>query len=328
MKIRLNPLLLGAFITGAFALAIALLLGLGPVSLFHPVGHFTFYLPRSDQGVTMGTAVSLDGVRVGQVERVRIFYDRANHQSLVGVTCRISKDLLTDLQGRPIRLTDRHTLTNLVSQGLVAQVQTTGLVGAKYIELGFDPAAKPIVLANLPSSPYPVIPTVPSTMSELTGSISGILANIRQIDFHALMQQVNGVLVAARGQINELGTNQLTDHLSAAAQSFGNFMNSSDLHGAVTRLRDAAVNFQNLVTNINAQVRPVGTNLNATLVSARQSVQELHDLLTLRNQLGEQTQELLQQLNQTARSIEQLSDFLQRHPNALLTGRARQNTSP
>jgi paraquat-inducible protein B len=45
-------------------------------------------------------------------------------------------------------------------------------------------------------------------------------------------------------------------------------------------------------------------------------------LLNLRNQLGEQTQNLLDQLDQTALSIQQLSDFLQRHPNALISGRA------
>jgi phospholipid/cholesterol/gamma-HCH transport system substrate-binding protein len=322
MKIRLNPLLLGAFITGAVVIAIAALLGLGPISLFHPVGRFVFYLPRSVEGVGEGTAVSLDGVRVGQVERVRVFYDRAARRSFVSVICRINKNLLTDLQGRPIKLTDRQTLRNLVSEGLFAQVQTTGLVGAQYVELGFNPAAPPIDLASLPASPYPVVPTVPSTMSEVTANISSILSNLRQIDYHGLMQQVNGVLVSARGQLGELETNRLTDHVSAAAQSFGHFMNSSDLRGAVARLQEAAANFQNLATNLNAQVRPAAASLDATLASARQSAQALQNFLTLRNQLGEQTQELLEQLNQTARAIEQLSDFLERHPNALITGRA------
>jgi phospholipid/cholesterol/gamma-HCH transport system substrate-binding protein len=323
MKIRFNPLMLGAFIVGAIVIAIGLLLGLGPINLFHSTGHFVFYLPRSVQGINNGSAVSLDGVRIGQVEQVRIYYNRNTHKSLVGVVCRIDKDLLRDLHGREINLTDARTLTNLISDGLFVQVQTTGVIGAKYVGLGFRPSSPPITFDHLPSSPYPVVPSVPSTMSELSDNISEILSNLRQIDFRGLMQQVNGVLASAQSQINELGTNHLTDHISSAAESVGNFVNSSDLRGAVSRLRQAAANFQNLVTNINAQVVPAGTNLNATLVSAKQSVQALDDLLNLRNQLGEQTQELLEQLNQTARSIEQLSDFLARHPNALITGRTK-----
>lgn len=306
-------------------MVVALLVFLGNVNLFHEVGHFVFYLPRSTQGVDEGSAVKLDGVRVGQVEQVHVYYDRSTHKTLVGVICRIDKDLVTDLQGRAIKLTDSRTLTNLVSEGLFVQVQATGLIGSKYVELGFQPVSQPLAFSQLPPSPYPVIPTVASTMSELSGDISGIVSNVKRIDFQGLIRHVNGVLTSAQGQINELGTNHLTDHVSSAAASFGDFMHSSELRGAVARIQDAAANLQKLTSTLNADVGPACTNLNVTLASARQSVQELHDFLAVRNQLGEQTQELLQQLNETARSIEQLSDFLRRHPNALISGRADQN---
>ena len=328
MRLRLNPLLLGAFITGAVIIVIVAFLGLGPVSLFHPVGHFIFYLPNSSQEVGEGSAVSLDGVQVGEVERIRVYYDAGKHESFVGVICRINKDVLTDVQGHFIRLTDQRTLNKLVSEGLFARVQTTGLVGAKYVELGFDPPVAPVAMTGLPRSSYPVVPTVPSAMSQLTGNITGILSDIHRIDFESIVKQINGVLLSVQGQVGELETNRLTDHISDAAQSLGQFVNSSNLHDAVARIQDAAANFQTLVTNLNVQVQPATANLNATLVSARQSVQALQDFLTLRNQLGEQTQDLLEQLNQTARAIEQLSDFLQKHPNALITGRAQRRRAP
>lgn len=328
MKLRLNPLLLGAFIVGAVIIIVVAFLGLGPVSLFHPVGRFIFYLPDSSQEVDVGSAVSLDGVAVGQVERIQVFYDAGKHDSFVGVVCRINKDVLTDVHGRPIRLTDQRTLNRLVSEGLFARVQTTGLVGAKYVELGFDSSVPPVALADLPRSSYQVVPTVPSAMSELTGNITGMLSNIRKIDFQGILRQIDGVLASVQGQVGELETNRLTDHVSAAAESLGRFVNSSDLRDAVANIEDAAANFQTLVTNLDVQVQPAATNLNATLVSARQSVQALQDFLTSRSQLGEQTEDLLEQLNQTARAIEQLSDFLQKHPNALITGRAQPRRSP
>ena len=324
MKIRFKPLLLGAFVIGGVAIAIALLLGIGS-SYFHPVGHFDFYLPGSSGGLDPGSGVNLDGVRIGQIDEVAVFYNPKTQQSFVRVTCEIDRNILRDIQGNPIDLTNTKSLQNLISEGMVAQVQTAGLVGNEYVELGFNSSEKPIQLAGLPASPRPVIPVLPSTMSQLMDNISGIVSNLHKIDYQGLVKQVNGVLISAHGQINELQTNHLTDHLSTAALSVENFASSSDLRSAVARLQQAASAFQDLAKNLNTHVTPASTNLNATLNSAKQSLEALQDFLQSRNQLGEQTYELMDQLEKTARSVEQLSDFLQKHPNALITGRANQN---
>lgn len=324
MKIRFNPLLLGVFVIGGVVIAIAILLGLGS-ALIHRTGHFVFYLPDSAGGLNVGSGVRLAGVRIGEIDQIAVFYNPKTQRSYVRVTCEIDKNLLTDVQGKPIDLINPKSLQKLVSMGLVVQVQTAGLVGNAYVELGFNPSEKPLQLASLPPSTHPVIPVIPSTMSQLTDNVSGILSNIHQIDFHGLMKQVNEMVIAAHGQISELQTNHLTDHISTAAVSIGDFMSSSDLRSAVARLQDTASAFQGLAKNLNAQVTPAGTNLIATLNSAKQSLKSLQDFLQLRNQLGEQTYQLMDQLNETARSIQQLSDFLQKHPNALITGRGKQN---
>ncbi len=328
MKIRLNPLLLGAFIVGGVVLAVVAFLALGSTNVFHPTGHFVFYLTDSAEGLGPGTPVSLRGVRVGQVDGIRVLYDRQTRQSLVAVVCRINEDLLTDTKGRQISLTNPHTLRELISEGLVAQVQTAGIVGAKFIDLSFNSTSAPTSLAGLPPSPYPVVPTVPSTMAEVTEDISRVLSHLRETDFPGIARQIEAVLASARRQIGELETNQLTSHVSAAAASFSQFMSSPDLRDAVAHIHAAAASLQTLVTNLNTQVQPLATNLNATLASAGESAQSLRDLVALRNQLGQQTQDLLKQLDQTARTFEQFADVLERHPNALLTGRANTDRSP
>lgn len=328
MKIRVNPLILGAFIVGGVVLAVVAFLSVGSTNVFQPTGHFILYLPDSVQGVDEGTAVDLKGVRVGQVEQVRVHYDRQTRKSFVGVVCRINHNLLTDRQGRQIKLTNRHVLEDLIADGLYAQVQTAGIVGAKYVELGFHPGTKAVLQKDLPASQYPVVPTVPSTMSAVTDDISGILSKLRNTDFQGIARQLKDVLASANRQIGELETNQLTTHISSAAASFDQFMNSPDLHAAVTHIQMAAANLQSLATNLNTQIQPLATNLNTTLTSANETAQNLRDFLALRNQLGQDTQSLMRQFNQTARSLEQLADFLERHPNALIAGRAREPASP
>jgi len=324
---RPNPLFLGAFLCGAVAITVAVILGLGPVSLFHSSDQFIFFL-RATHGLSDGAGVDLNGVRVGQVQSIQIYYDRDRRASFVGVICRISRDSLVDLGGRPVPLTERRSLQALIDSGLFAQVQNAGLVGASHVELAFNAPGQPIQWARLPATPYPIVPSLPSTMTELTANLSDIVSNLRKIDFHAIMQQVDGVLGSARGQIAGLETNHLTDHISAAAESIGDLASSSDLRAAVARLQQAAAGFAALSTNLDAQVGPTAKDLDATLAEARKSTQALDDFLNLRNQLGGQTDELLEQLDRTARAIERLSDFLERHPNAIITGRAQQSSPP
>ena len=174
---------------------------------------------------------------------------------------------------------------------------------------------------DLPHSPYLVVPTLPSTMKELTDDASRLLSNLRETDFPGIARKIEDLLGSAREQVGELQTNQLTTRLSTAAESFGQFMKSPDLRAAVEHIELAAAQLQRLSSNIDARVPPLATNLSLTLAAASETTRDLRDFLALRNQLGEQTQALLEQLNQTARSIEDFADFLRRHPNALITGR-------
>lgn len=326
MKIRFNAVLLGSFIVGALALAVAAFLALGSSNLFRPTGHFIFYLSNSAAGLAEGTAVNLEGIRIGQVNTIKVLYDRHTKKSIVGVVCRVSRNLLTDLEGRKIPLTHPDVIRQLVNEGLYAQVQSAGVVGAKFVELGFNPPSPAFTPSGLPRSRYPVVPSLPSTMTRLTDNITGIVSKLRKTDFEGAVKQLQQVLASVNRQVGELETNRLTSHLSSAAASIDRFMTSADLHRAVARIQATAGDLQTLVTNLNSQVQPLATNLNATVVSAGETAQNLRDLLALRNQLGQQTQDLLKQFDRTARTVEQLADFLERHPNALITGRARAQT--
>jgi len=335
MRIRANPLLLGSFILGGLALFLIVLLTIGSTTLFQPSGRFLFYLHGSAAGLSEGTGVSLDGVGIGQVEKVNVLYDRSTHKSLVSVLCEINKNLLTDLKGHKIELTDRKVLHSLITEGLRVQIQTSGIVGAKYVEIGFYDPAKYPPESGLPPSQYPVVPSVPSTMSELTGDASQIVANLSHADFQGLVEQAKDVLTATRRQLDTLEKNQLTDHVSSAAESVDTLISSPELQDAIVQVRAAAEHLQELVADLDKQVAPLGNNLNATLrqgqatlTTVDQTAANLANFLSPGNQLGEQTRELLSQLTQTARTIERLAAFLERHPNALVTGRERSPGAP
>lgn len=323
MKLRLNSVLLGAFIVGAFALAVAVFLALGTHSIFGHAARFTIYLTDSAEGIREGLAVDMQGVRIGQVDKVQVICDANTRRAMVSVLCRITENKVSDPEGHLIKLTDRSVMDDLISKGLCAQVETAGIVGAKFVQLNFHSPA-PALPPGLPPSKTPVVPVAPSSMAEMKDKVSSILAHLSKTDFPGMADEAKDALASVRQQLDELQTNHMTDHFSAAASSAAQFIKSEELRRALTRIEGAAADLQQLTTNIDARVPALATNLNGTMEAAGQTVGSLRDFLALRSQLGDQTRQLLEQLDQTAQAIQQLADFLDRHPNALISGRTRE----
>lgn len=334
MKIRVNPLLLGAFLVGAVALIAAALLVFGSHNPFKPVAHFVCYLPGSSQGLSKGAAVSLNGVQIGEVDQVEVVYDRVTLDSKVRLLCQISGEHLLDASGRRIPLTRSGAIESLVHEGLRAELATAGLVGAKYIDLSF--AKPPLPPSETgPPSKYPVVPTVPSEMTEITQDAQQIVANLKKTDFAALARDARTLLVSLDRQMDELQTNHLTDHLSTAAASIERLAGSTNLQALLVRAQGAVSNLDLLMTNLNTQVTTLAGQAGDTLGRAKvslssidQAAKDIQDFVDLRNQLGEQTRGLEEQLTQTARTIEELADFLERHPNSLIIGRSEPPGTP
>lgn len=321
-----NPFILGFFIIGGFGLAVLAFLTIGTTNIWRPSGRFTIYMTDSVQGIATGTDVRFQGIRVGEVDSMRIIYDRQACKSTVAVVCSVNKDILDDSAGRPIHITSNGVLRKLIAEGLRAQIDTAGIVGEKFVELDFKPSAQAIEFAGLPASQFPVVPTVRSTMSQITDNVSRIVDRLKETDIAGMAEQAKDVLQSARNELDQFQTNNVAGQISSAAASFGQFMKSSDLRETVTRIDDAALQLRGLITNLDARVPPLATNLDKTLGATGDTLRDVGDFISLRNELGEQTRQLMEQLDQTARDIQQLADFLDRHPNALIAGRARDHS--
>ena len=65
MSQKANPTLIGAFVLGAAAIAVAGLLVLGGGKLFHRTRPFVIYLEGDVTGLRVGSPVRFQGVQVG-----------------------------------------------------------------------------------------------------------------------------------------------------------------------------------------------------------------------------------------------------------------------
>lgn len=328
MKTKLNSILVGSFVIGALALIVAGLL-LFPVShFFSKPARFVAYFNESVQGLDAGSAVKLRGVRAGRVLTIRIRYDAATRKSQVEVVGELDQSVISDPIGHVIKLVPPASLQRLIDEGLRAQIALVGITGLQYVELDFmDPLQNPApTLEHLVE--YPVIPTLRSGMSEVAVNLSRIVGNVSKIDFVGLSREVHTLVSSASQQLDGVELKQMLAKVAAAAESIESLTASSEARSAFSNLHKTTDGLQALMTRFDAQIEPVRLELVQTMHSFQAAAESVHQLLGAQGGLGEEATQTLRQIRQTAESVQELADFLERNPNSLIRGRKQPGQDP
>jgi paraquat-inducible protein B len=205
MKTKVSPAIVGAFVIGAFALGIVALLTFGGINFFNKPQRFVVYFDESVHGIDQGSPVKLRGLRVGRVVALNMRYDESANRSIAAVVCELSRDVLVDAKGAVIDVASRAELEGMVRRGLRAQLQVQALAtGLLFVELNFyDPKEHPID-PGLTDPRYPVVPAVPSAISEFQASLTEILTNLKRTDFAGLSKNLTGLIADSRKQLEGL----------------------------------------------------------------------------------------------------------------------------
>lgn len=328
MKTKLNPALIGMFVLGTFVLIVAALLSFRSSHLFSKPGHFLAYFNESVQGLDVGSAVKLRGVRVGRVVAIRVHYDSKARKSQVVVVGELDQNVISDHAGQRIKITDHATLQQLIEEGLRAKIDLVGITGLQFVQLDFrDPQQFPAPRLESEAK-YPVVPTVPSGMSELIASLSKIASNLNKVDFGELSRELKSLLASVNQQVGELDLKKMVTQVTAAAESIEALAGSAEAKAAFANLNKTATAVQRLAAKLDAQVEPVRTDLTRTLHSFHDAAESVQKLLGPRSGLGEEAVRTLQQVTETAESLQRLAEFLERNPNALITGKKRPAKEP
>jgi len=328
MKTKLNPALVGMFVLGAFGLIVLALLSFRSAHFFSKPGRFVAYFSESVQGLDVGSAVKLRGVRVGRVVAIRVRYDAHTWPAPVAVVGELDRNAITDRAGQTIKLTDRVTLQRLVEEGLRAKLDLVGITGLQFVQLDFlDPKKFPALAAD-PGAKDPVVPTVASEVTELMANLSRIVSDLKKADFAEVSRELKSLLATANQKAAELDLKKMVTQVTAAADSIAALAGSGEVQAAFTNLNKTASDVQALVARLDTQVEPVKTELVRTLRSFHDAAESVHKLLGPQSGLGEEAGRTLQQVREAAESLQQLADFLERNPNALITGKKRPGKEP
>jgi paraquat-inducible protein B len=328
MKPKLSPFLVGSFVLGGLVLLVVALLALRSFHPFAPPGRFLAYFKESVQGLDVGSAVKLRGVRVGRIVAIRVQYAGAGRPAEVEITAELDRHVLEDRAGQPIALSDPKTLQRLVDEGLRAKIDLVGITGLQFLQLDFfDPKVFPA--PPVPhDSPHPVVPAVRSSLSTLIGNVSRIANQLESVDFAALSHELQSLLATSRRQLDGLDLPGLVTRLTAAAASVEAFAGSPDARVAFTHLNRTTQELQALTAHLDRQVQPAADEWRRTLLSFKAATESVRKAVDSPGGLGEEAGTALRQVTDAAGALQRLTEYLERNPSALVTGRRRSGPDP
>ena len=309
-------------------------------------------------GLQIGAPVVLRGVRVGQVSRI-LLAPAGPHGLEMPVTAEFDRALLAGVLG-PAAAERGALMPALLRQGLVARLATQSLLtGLLYVDLDLDPVrAATLAAAPVTAHAVPAIPTERTQLQTLQAQLQAL--DLQQIgsDLAAVASSTRALLADPRAHQALVHTAEAAQALKALAQRLdhevGPLARAADSTLAESRrtLQQWAPAAQQIAQQVGAAASQVGlaaaqlgsaaaqvqglAAAGTPLVAAlRQTATELgRSAATLREAAAEDSvlrlnaDRALQDLARAARSLGELSNLLERHPDALLRGRVATPASP
>jgi len=304
-------MVVGVFVLGAAALALGAVLVFGSARFFRHEVTLVSYFTGSVNGLVVGSPVKFRGVPIGSVSRIRLGLPGASEADVrIPVWYTVDVDTISGYQGRRFLL-DRQHLDALIAAGLRAQLQTESFVtGVLFVGLDFFPDS-PVVLELTGQPEVLEIPVMPTTIEKAMQTLDRLVKRVEALD-------LEGLVASARHALD--GVDDLA--------------RSPKVSDALDGLREALASIHRVTAALEPGVTPTIKGLDATLAQARevlirvepqldQTLAHAQELLGPDAPLAVGLASTLADLGEAARSVRDLADFLDRHPNAILTGRPK-----
>src|SRR5262245_32214414 len=130
---KANPTVIGLFVVGALALAVAGVVVFGSGEFFKHTEEFVMFFPGSMNGLSPGAPVKFKGVDIGRVTNIKLVLHREADEAPNEQTLTIPVYVQTDpskivVDGQRLEMTDPKNLKALIKRGMRAQLQSQSLV--------------------------------------------------------------------------------------------------------------------------------------------------------------------------------------------------------
>jgi paraquat-inducible protein B len=310
MAKQANRMMIGGFVVLAVIIMAASLVVFGSGKFFKKTNKYVLYFDESIKGLAVGAPVLFQGVQVGSVTGITLQADLVTMKTQIPVFIEIEPDRWKVQTGERKY---RKVATKLIEMGLRAQlVMQSFITGQLMIQLDFYPKSAICYAPPEIDKDYAdlvVIPTCKSTGERLAEALGDL--DLKGIEKHLL-----SVLASVDRFVNNP---DLTASLRAMKDTL------EDARKLLTRvdrqvdplsddLKKTVKEFGKLATNVDAQVGGIATGFDKTMSSAR-------GVLSTDSPLMVELETTLKEISAMSRSIRQLANYLDQHPEALIRGK-------
>jgi len=325
MSSKANPAIIGGFIVGALALIIAAVLLFANGAFSNPKKNMIFF-EGSVNGLNIGALVKLKGVPVGKVTDILVVYDDRHGKIITPVIVEFTPEKIYDMQNGHIEKSNSQDINKMIQQGLRAQLQTQSYVtGQLFIDINVRPES-PIKLLGGDHPLYPEIPSIPSSKEQVEHTIEEVVDMVRKMPIQQTVESLSNSLL----QVEKLlKSPEIASSLATIDRTLKDLQHlirgvDSRIDPLTKELQGSIKESRLLVENINKQVGPVMQEARVAMTTTTGTMEQARSTLQTIDQAASQNASLdlaLHDLATAARSLRVLSDYLERHPDALLYGK-------
>ena len=220
---------------------------------------YLLYFDGTVRGLAPDAPVEFRGINLGRVVSIDMEFDADRQEFLIPVIIEMEPERFSKKVAKYSESKRSGIMEEFIARGFRAQLKTGNiLTGALYVDLDFHPDAEKEEMRV--AQGYPVLPTVPTSLEEITRNVTAILDKVKEFPFDKI---------------------------------------GADMTRAIA-------------------------NLDKTLVQAEGTLKTIDTMFAADAPLSQELQTSLRELADAARSLRILSDYLERHPEALLKGKGEQ----
>lgn len=238
-----------------------------------------------------GASVQMLGTEIGEVTESHLQYDDATQTLATRMLLRIDPSHIGIVHQRRKAPADPAAAMSQRITGLVQRGLRAHLVSASLLT-----GAKIVSLDIVPEA-------APARVREVDG--------VQELPSTGTTD-ISSLLVSLQSILHHIDT-------VTAGPALGHAL--SELDRTMTQL-------DHLTTQLEPQIKPVMDSLRETADAARRALQAANQVLGTGAATGADLPKLLQELTDSARSLRDLADYLERHPEALLRGRRSESGGP
>lgn len=339
MKRKANATLIGSFVMAGAALIAIAIIALAGNTLFTSKEHAVMHFSGSVYGLQVGAPVVFRGVRVGSVESIEVFYDRATDDFSIPVVVGLDSNVVSGLDGKRADVDVGLALPALIERGLSGQLATQSLLtGLLYVDLDLRPQRERSVRGT-----YDGVTEIPTTVT----AIQNIRDQFEGMDFRAIADDLSAIAASARAVVSGPQLKQALNDLTEMAASFNRMSTRLDkrldpladeLQRALAATRKAMEDMQQAAQSVNKTADGVGRTSDRVGDLLAPDAPLVQNLQRAADEVGRTAAALraatsgdstlmvgadraLEDLSRAARALRDLAETLQQQPDALLRGR-------